>query len=109
MTDGFFQFACRAVHTTANLLFGQGGEPTLYQIQPGGAGRREVHVKPRMPGQPAMDQRCFVRAVIVQDQRHVQNRTENQNLLNVCLTQDTRSGTEYRLDIGNCSGCCCRP
>src|SRR5882672_2073535 len=38
----------------------------------GSVGRREMHVKTRMPGQPAINERCFMRAVVVQNQMHVQ-------------------------------------
>src|SRR5712692_5161191 len=54
--DGVLQFAGGAMNTPPDLLFGQGGEPALDQVQPRGAGRREVHMEPRMTGQPAMNQ-----------------------------------------------------
>ena len=55
LADGLFQFARRAVHAPPDLFFGQGGKPAFHQIQPGGAGRREVHVKTGMAG-PASDE-----------------------------------------------------
>ena len=63
-TDGVFQLSRRAVYAEANLLFGQRRKPALHQIEPGSAGGREVHVKTRVPGQPAMNQRRFVRGSV---------------------------------------------
>ena len=36
--DGILQFAGGAMNTPLDLLFGQGGEPALDQVQPRGAG-----------------------------------------------------------------------
>lgn len=58
LADGFFQFPCEMVHGTADMFFGLRREPTLHKIEPGRAARREVHMKVRMAGQPAMNERC---------------------------------------------------
>src|SRR3989441_2956061 len=71
--DGVLQFAGGAMNTPPDLLFGQGGEPALDQVQPRGAGRREVHMEPRMTSQPAMNQGRFVSAIVVQNQVNIQN------------------------------------
>ena len=72
-TNGIFKFTGRAMRASTNLLFGQRREPALDQVEPGSAGGREVQVKTRMAGQPAMNQRSLVRRVIVQDQMNVQS------------------------------------
>jgi len=72
-TNGIFKFTRRARRATTNLLFGQRCEPALDQVEPGSAGGREVQAKTRMARQPAMDQRRFVRRVVVQDQMDVQS------------------------------------
>src|SRR5712692_4634074 len=71
--DGILQFAGGAMNTPPDLLLGQGGEPALDQVQPRGAGRREVHMEPRMTSQPAMNQGRFVSAIVVQNQVNIQN------------------------------------
>src|SRR3990170_406729 len=51
-----------------DLLFGQHRKPAFNQIEPGTASRSEVQMKARALDQPAMDQRGFVSAVVVQNQ-----------------------------------------
>ena len=56
----------------ADLLVRERGEPTFDEIDPGGAGRREMHMEARALGQLIPDRGRFVSAVIVQDQMDVQ-------------------------------------
>ena len=46
---------------------GQKPEPALYLVQPGGAGRREMNMEPRVLVQPFLDSWRLVRRVIVGD------------------------------------------
>ena len=62
------------MNATANLFLSKSGEPPFDQIDPGGAGRREVHVETGTFGQPCADGRGFVSAVVVQNQMDVQRR-----------------------------------
>ncbi len=70
--DGVFQFGCEAMDFVPDLFFGPGREPALHQIELESADGREVHRKAWMRGQPTRDEWCSVRAVIIQDQVHVQ-------------------------------------
>jgi hypothetical protein len=70
--DCILQLAGAAVHPTSELLFGEGREEPLHQGEPRRARGREVQVDAGVPGQPAPDERGLVRAVVVQDQMHVQ-------------------------------------
>jgi hypothetical protein len=56
----------------AQLAFGELGEPALDEVQPRRAGRREVQLKARMGGQPALDRRCLVGGVVVEHEVHVE-------------------------------------
>jgi hypothetical protein len=47
-----------------------GGEP-LHQIEPGGACRGKVKMEARVLGEPGLDRRMFVRAVVVEDEMNV--------------------------------------
>src|SRR5689334_3891238 len=55
-----------------DLLLTQEREPALHEIEPGGARRREVQMKPRMADEPAADRRRLMRAVVVEDQMNVE-------------------------------------
>lgn len=61
------------VGAAADAALGERCEPALDLVESGGQGRREVDVKPRMPGEPVLDQRGLVRAVVVHDQMHVEH------------------------------------
>src|SRR5213083_590748 len=65
--DGRLQLPRAAMHTSAQLLLGQRREPALDEIDPRGAGWREVQVEARMARQPAMDRRRLVGARVVED------------------------------------------
>ena len=68
LANGGLQRADTAVRAALDLLLAEEREPALDEIEPRGAGRREVHVKPRVPGEPPPHARGFVRAVVVEDQ-----------------------------------------
>jgi hypothetical protein len=72
--QGRFQFLGAAIGAAAELPFRQGGEPTLDQIDPGGSGGSEVQMIARMTHQPALNQPGLVRAIVIQNQMHVQFR-----------------------------------
>src|SRR5262249_41670127 len=54
--------------SAAELFVGQIGEETLDLIDPGGALGREMQVEARMSEQPALDERCLVSSVVVEDE-----------------------------------------
>src|SRR3954466_4479985 len=53
-------------------LVGQLGEETFDRIEPGGRGRREMELEPRMPREPGADICMLVGGVVVHDQVQVQ-------------------------------------
>ena len=53
-------------------VLGDEGEEPFDLVEPTGIGRGEVHVEPRVYGQPSVDCRGAVGAVVVADQVHVQ-------------------------------------
>ena len=55
----------------ANPLARDLGEPAFDQVEPRGAGRHEVAVIPRMGGEPSLDRRMRVRAVVVENQMNL--------------------------------------
>src|SRR5579885_2036923 len=52
----------------ADGLLGDQGEPALHQVEPRGAGGREMELDARMGGQPLLYRRVFVGPVVVADQ-----------------------------------------
>ena len=70
--DSVFQLACAALDAAPDLFFGQLSEPALDPIEPGGRGGSEVQVEARTFGEPAADPLGLVRAVVVQDEVHVE-------------------------------------
>ena len=58
--------------TPLQQLGGELGEPALNLIEPRGAGRNEVHTKPRVGGQPALDGVGLMGGVVVADKLHVE-------------------------------------
>ena len=68
-----FSRACDAlVDAAADQLVGQEAEPAFDLVDPGGAGRGEVHVEAGVAGQPGLDRRGLVGGVVVADQVHVE-------------------------------------
>lgn len=55
-----------------DLFLAEQGKPALDEIQPRGAGRREVHVEPRMSNELATDAGSFVRAVVVENEMDIE-------------------------------------
>ena len=72
LSDRAFQFAGAPMTAAPDLFEGQRGKPALNQIDPRAAGGREVDMKPGPFRKPASDRRGLVRAVVVQDQMHVE-------------------------------------
>src|SRR5438128_4330184 len=72
--DGLLQLPRAAVYASSDLFFRERGKPPLHEIDPRGAGGREVQMEARMAGQPPMDGRRVVGAGVVQDQVDVQAR-----------------------------------
>ena len=70
--DGCFELPGASEGSATELFLGKSGEETLDQIDPRSAGRREVKDEARPLGQPPFDQRCLVRAVVIQNQVNVQ-------------------------------------
>ena len=60
------------VDAAADHLVGEEAEPAFDLVDPGGAGRGEVHVEAGMAGQPRLDRGGLVGAVVVADQVDVQ-------------------------------------
>ena len=73
-TNGCLQLARAAMNPAAQLFLGERGEPPFDEIHPRSAGRCEVHMKPRMSKQPAVNHRGLVRARVVDDQVDVELR-----------------------------------
>ena len=65
--NGSFQLPHAAMRATSNLFLRKSGKPSFDQVDPGGAGRREVHMKSRALHQPGADGRGLVSAVVVED------------------------------------------
>ena len=63
--DGILECARAAVTAAPKLLLGQVGKPPLHLVDPGRVRRREVQVETRVAQQPAVDERCLVRGVVV--------------------------------------------
>src|SRR3990170_5079491 len=55
-----------------DLAFADQGKPALNEVDPRSRSRREVHVKARMARKPSLDRGRLVRAVVVQDQVHLE-------------------------------------
>jgi hypothetical protein len=70
--DGGFQGDDAAVNAASDLAFGQQSKEALHLIDPGGAGRCQMHVPARASIEPVSDQWSLVGCVIVDDQMHVE-------------------------------------
>ena len=70
--NGRLEGARASVRPPLDLFVGEQGEPAFDEIEPGPAGRGEVQMKPRPAGQPAMNPGRFVRAVVIENQVHLQ-------------------------------------
>ena len=65
--DGHDQFLHVAKDAAPKALLRQLAEPALDQVEPRGAGRREVQLKARMGGQPVAHRLVLVGPVVVED------------------------------------------
>ena len=65
--DGHDQFLHAAKDAAPKALLRQLAEPALDQVEPRGAGRREVQLKARMGGQPVAHRLVLVGPVVVED------------------------------------------
>ena len=65
--DGYHQFLHAAKDAAAKALLRQLAEPALDEVEPRGAGRREVQFKARVGGQPLANRFVLVGRVVVQD------------------------------------------
>ena len=66
--DGVLELAGAAVRAAPKLFLGQRREPSLDQVEPRSAGRREVQVEAWITQQPALDRRSLVGGVVIDDQ-----------------------------------------
>ena len=71
--DGTFELDGGAVSAATDLPLREGGEEAFDLVDPRRRGRREVHMKARMPGQPTAYGRSLVRAVVVHHQMYVES------------------------------------
>jgi hypothetical protein len=74
--DGRLKGSDTGGYAPAQLAFGQQRKPAFDQIDPGGAGRREMQREARPLQQPSADQSRFMRPLVVEDQMHVQLRRD---------------------------------
>ena len=72
VTDGRLQGLGAPMDAPADLLLSKQPKPALHQIEPGGAGWREVHLESGSLGQPPQDEGDFVSPVVVHDEVDVQ-------------------------------------
>ena len=68
LPDGSFQASHAPMRPGAELLVRQLREPAFHQVEPRRVGRREMQMEAWAFGQPPLDQRRFVGAVVVQDE-----------------------------------------
>ena len=66
--DGSLEGGDAGEGSSANGFLRDSGKPPFDQVEPGGAGRCQMEMEPRVLGQPGPDDRMFVRAVVVADQ-----------------------------------------
>ena len=71
VADGRFQFFHTSKDSATYALIRDFCEPTLHEIDPGTISGREVEVKVRAFGKPVPNQRCFVRAVVIEHDMNV--------------------------------------
>ena len=68
LLDRAGQFRDAAKHAVAQALGGDVAEESLDHVEPGRRGGSEMNMDARVPGQPLLDLRMFVRRVVVADQ-----------------------------------------
>src|SRR5947209_4870034 len=94
--DGGFEFLDTAMNAAADLLLGQHGKEALDLVQPGTAGRGQMHMPARPLRQSIADQRGLVGGIVVPDQMHVE-------MARVALADHRAGGDVQRGEQG------CRP
>ena len=72
LLDGGLELRHTLVGAAAQLLVRQLGEPSLHETQPRPVRGCEMDVKPWTLGEPVPNERCFMRAVVVHDDVHVE-------------------------------------
>ena len=72
VADRFNQVANTMEGAAANSFPRDFSEPTFDLIEPGGTGRREVHVITRTLGQPLLYFRMFMGSIIIQHEMDLQ-------------------------------------
>src|SRR5262245_65280874 len=70
--DRLLQLGHAPERTAADALLRDIGEEALDEIEPGGAGRREVQLEAAMPGKPRLHLGRLVRPVVVEHQVDVE-------------------------------------
>jgi len=70
--DGADEFGHVWEHAAFDRVVAQVAEESLDHVQPGSAGRREVHMEPRVPLEPGLDLRVLVSGVVVDDQMQIE-------------------------------------
>src|SRR4029453_1860055 len=70
--NGRLEGARASMGPPLDLFVGEQGEPAFDEIEPGPTGRGEVEMEARPAGQPAMNHGRFVRAIVVENQVHIQ-------------------------------------
>src|SRR5207247_18651 len=68
LLDGGNQFRDTAKHAIAQAFGGDVTEEALDHVEPGRRGGGEMHMEPRVLGQPLLDLRMLVRGVVIADQ-----------------------------------------
>ena len=72
VADRRLQRASTAVRSALDLFVSQHRKPALDKVEPGGTGRRKVHVESGVAREPATDPHGLVRPVVVEDEMHVE-------------------------------------
>jgi hypothetical protein len=70
VSNGGLQFAHAAMGTAPDLFVGRGSKEPFHEVDPRGAGGREVEMEAWPFGEPAPDQHRLVRAIVVQNEMH---------------------------------------
>ena len=66
--DGGLQFGNAGEHAAPNAVVGDVSEEAFDHVEPGRAGRGEVHMEARVLGEPRPDLGVFMGGVVVDDQ-----------------------------------------
>ena len=66
------QFCFATEYAAAYSLIGEITEESLNHVEPGSAGRREMHLKSRMTSEPTLNFGMLVRSIVIGDQMDLQ-------------------------------------